>query len=599
MAKLYMPGEKVEKKSTTQDQSLSTWNPFRYAAKVPTYAYQALRSAPGMQNLQHGQDVLMQKLQEDKHPLYEQLMQQGGMPKIGVSPEEARQEAAQVLPNFMTQKLSLDPVAQALIGELPMAYATGGLSSLPAAGRYGLSMLGGYGGSALGGAIGGKPGELVGGIAGSLLPGHLPSRYFKGLPEQIGEELKQARAKVDESKLGVQKAEESLAAAREKAGLLKSDAAQKKLLAEQRKLKSIKLEHNQAVKAFESQHKYDKMIETKKAQQSKYYTSAEPLENRTPSDATKVVTDIRKLQPRLFEGLAAEDKTTIMNAMNDIEALAQENKLTTQQAKRTIKNLNEQVYADSAKRQGMYDRPIKESRAVADLVSEINKPLYEFIEENNSAKHNKLYNKGREITKEIHDDIRGRKEYLKKQEKQQKIKSLAAETEEAQYKTELAKKEAKQTALEQKHKDIIETHDTQLKEARESLKEHAKDLKDIEKNAGKKKTLWTNIAEHKGLTSAASSLFTGLLSAIGVPYAGTLAIGGLATGAGMGLYNEMKILKNAARNHPEQFAEFLKSIKDVTPSNINKTIVRLNSVAKDMKVPEKKQKKKRGLLLPS
>lgn len=174
-----MPHEEANVNQSPQPSQwtqASGYNPLHYIAKIPTYMYQAFRSAPGFKTL----DMINEIIKVERPHLKEaQLFH------AYASPEQARQEAAEILPSIMTQKLPLDWLAETAISELPIAAATGGLSSLKSLGRYAASAATGHLGALLGGALGetvGAPkmGAVAGGVLGGLVPGFIPSRYFKG-----------------------------------------------------------------------------------------------------------------------------------------------------------------------------------------------------------------------------------------------------------------------------------------------------------------------------------------------------------------------------------------------------------------------------------
>lgn len=167
----------------------------RNIAKAPTLAYEAATTGFGLGNLSNlVADRIKARLEQVGAP---QSVARG---LTNLSPlrllnttQQAREQAGQVLPRYMTETRKGDAPWEFLVRDLPIAAASGGLSSVGRAAGTLATGAGMYAGSALGQNVGqalgkqvGEPelGAALGSLAGGA-GGALASRAVQNLPSRV------------------------------------------------------------------------------------------------------------------------------------------------------------------------------------------------------------------------------------------------------------------------------------------------------------------------------------------------------------------------------------------------------------------------------
>lgn len=180
----------------------------RNVAKLPTLAYEAATTGLGLGNLTN---LLADRIQNK--------FEQAGLPQgvarglTNITPlrllnttEQARSQAGKVLPAYMTETRRGDAPYEFLVRDVPLAAASGGLSTLGRAAQTAGTAAGLYAGSALGEQLGRKAGQalgeeqlgaalgsLGGGFAGSAGVRGLINRPSKVIPPKVEQKVETKR----------------------------------------------------------------------------------------------------------------------------------------------------------------------------------------------------------------------------------------------------------------------------------------------------------------------------------------------------------------------------------------------------------------------
>jgi hypothetical protein len=378
MARFYNAGEKIEKrKPISYTPVTETYNPLAYLAKAPTYLYQMLRSnplvdpnSPIAQGMSQGWPELAEKYKESGA----QALQQS----LYASPEKARQEASNVLPDVMTRPLSQDWFAETVLRE---ALAAGkNLSTPKGAALSALSSAVGYGLPAAGQALGYPEIGKALGAAGSAVIPHLPTMYAN----EHGHEMpkKRAQREYEESRMKLPKEMESL----EKAKRQKIEQQQNVIKEHEGKIKSL---------------------ETKR---SKLYEKARSLEGGKIADASAVRQTLSDEGPMVFAGLNPMHRVVLEQLDKTLGANP---KLSLADAKYYKEYINSAIYKKGT------PKPIKRG------LQKINSKLRDFINETGSPEHTKAYNSADKNSIKMYEHIDNVKSVIK--EANQKIREIKSE----------------------------------------------------------------------------------------------------------------------------------------------------------------------------
>ncbi len=477
--------------------------------------------------------------------------------------EQARQEAAAVLPEYMTESRPEDYWAQEALAQAPLIAATGGFSSLPAFAKSALTSAGAIAGSELGGEFGGELGGAlgdreIGQLVGSIGGGH------------VGAGLANIRrpSKAIEPKV---QAKERVAYERRRA---------KNLARETKKYNKIALELPKEKRAFESTKKdliktnkkqiadYKNTIKSVDKSRVDYYNNAERLTGSAkaiPTDLGAIIFDVKS---NLNKGLSANDKKAISH---NIEQLSDKiigpkdslKPLTLKDAKTFQKNFNDQIYNKDA------------SNSFKREMSKVRDGLNKFISETGSEEHNANWNKGEQATRDMYELKKNEKEFIHK--KVDDIRDI--EKQKFPYEKEAAHRLQKAEA-----KKLV---DALGKETYEDFMRSKSSQEGL--SAAIDKAVGSNAVSHYGLAGLGSIIgyfgFGGKGAALGT------LIGQIArTG-----YKEYNIAKNAYKNHPEIFKEAADLVVNAGKMSTPRVIAALNQLGENIEnTKNKKEDKRKG-----
>jgi len=347
----------------TEEQESTPQYIARNVAKTPASLYEMGRSLGGLGNLV--------ELGARKLGAPESVKNLLG--HIIPTSQQAHEEAASILPQYMTENKQGDELPQFAAKELALAAATGGLGrplAFLASSLGGLA--GGYIGSEVGGAIGKRVGDeevgraiggLGGGFAGSTGTqiGVKKLRPSKALPEMFN---------------------------RDKAQRINS--------------------------ATDEMRAYDTRIKDVKQQQHESYKKAqETIPHSQKSDATGLYNKLKDISNNISSGLTQPEKSSIMERVKSVAGDIKNKKLTIGQAKEARKNINEAVYT----------RHIPSG--VKNKLKEVTGALDEFIE-TFGPEHYEHFKRGETSTIELKQMQKQRNEFI--QQKKSQIRNINKES---------------------------------------------------------------------------------------------------------------------------------------------------------------------------
>ena len=132
----------------------------------------------------------------------------------------------------------------------------------------------------------------------------------------------------------------------------------------------------------------EKLIETLREQQQPQYDTAIALEGDKLGDSTQLVKKLNGISRNLGLGMEESDKNAMARTLGDIES-ASINGLSLEQAKTALHNVNARLYDHNT------------NDTLKPHLSKLNKALNEFILENGSAEHNKVWQKAQKTSQDI------------------------------------------------------------------------------------------------------------------------------------------------------------------------------------------------------
>ena len=512
----------------------------RNAAKIPAVTYSNVRSGLGLGDILKvtqgaGMTPEAKKAQKWLIPTH----------------EEAREEIAQILPEYFTKERPGDRWAEFAAGEVAPALLTGGLSSLRSAAKYGANTLKSLAATTAGSTAGSLPGQLLGnetleklgGLAGGVGAGLYAGASKTKRPTQL---LHQ----VEESAFESSKAQRLQA--------LKDEAAP--IIAERKKeLRDSILKFPKEIDAFESLQKkqiknvekeiksYHQRIKDLEAKAKPLYQEATELAEGIKAPANDFKDAIKQARRDIKIGLTSSERSDVSNNIKslneiikktkgskDISALLPEVKLLKQR-------FNNQIYSES--------RPPSTKNfksAMAPLVKSLN----DFIDEAGGETHGAAWHSAEEATKELKLLQKDQKEF--QQAKMAEIKDIKSMSYPAEREA-IIKDD--QRFFKQQLNDIQKTHNAELKSiAQETFDQYLKS-KDTRDQADKVIDL---LKQHGAAPIGIGSMVSALSHLLGIGAGSAKSLGtlaGLGIGASKILGNEIRAANEVFKRDPQLLRE--------------------------------------------
>lgn len=554
----YYQKNKKSSQDTSDEQETLLQQGIRNIAKVPSLAYKHLRSGLGIGSLikagapsvdskeleEYEQAGLLRKLFDPRlEKVHSEKIRRLALPSY----EEAGEEAAAVLPKYFNESKSGDAFPEFILSELPFWAASGGFRSIPAfleaisrsAAMAGGGVAGSHAGSAIGEQLGNKElGELLGGVGGAVLgskaAGYLHNLPSKHIPEKIKEKKRGQFHEAQHAEL-IEHENKYLPELRE----LESQKKNAELALPKRQ-EAFELGKKQSLNAIKDEiNTYSNKMKELDTQRTHGYTEAKKLETGAKGNASSITKGIREAEKNILHGLDNKDAQLVSHNLNGLEDIIHKNELSLESAKRFQKNFNDQLYNRDA------------SNGFKNVMRPVINDLNEFIEKTGSPEHTQYWKSAESQTRELKKLQREHKPFLKAQEQTKRdiLREKLSPIEERNFKL-----------------DEVETKKT-LKAAQEQYEKTRKEIgskKFEELSENVNPTNLTKVLEFafdKGNLGALglSSAFYFLLG-IPVKFAGPLGTGIVKGIQKFG--NEINIVRDAVKNHPEIHKDYTNLLKD-------------------------------------
>lgn len=578
----------------------------RNALKAPAQLYSTVRSGLGLGHL--AKVALEEEERAPKNKL-EEFFQAGrkkALRYVLPSPEEATQEAQALYSLFtspenakyLTESRSGDTGAELLLQELPLALATGGLSSIPAAAKYGTRLAGILGGSQLGSYAGGalgellgrpKTGEALGAIAGGYGGGALASKASGSkhlvpavLKEEASAAERAAQAAEQHARLAQefeQKKAARIAAIEEefkpkiaKAGQ-EHTKTRKELAADRDAFEKRKAQRVATIdkEIIDLERNIENLLEGRKP----YYKQAS-LHNVKIEAPTSKINDVINETSLNLGGTSASEQALIYKALNDVEEVTKGGTAPIGQLERVEKNIGGQI--SRARKSG-------DANVVRHL-TEVKEALKEAILEHGPEERIEPWLKGEEATWKA-SQLKKQKPMTKAELQAERSRIKAEkypETEKVAGRELLEESKGNIKKLVQQKKDLIETIGKEKYESFVTNKETPptiqKLVKEFEK--GHKKGVFSKFAEG-ALGAALGFIVGGKATSF---FGGAKDIGKAIKRAAGNVANagkyEKAVFDYTREHHPALFKEYMDTLTSVKRQNIPRVVLRLNDISKKM-----------------